>query len=200
MFTQNNPDGLIGAPEFQEVGMRYLIFQEEIGENGTPHLQGYIEMPSPCRFSKFRDILPGAHFEIARGTPDQCKAYCSKEDTRISGPYEIGTFGATQGVRTDMLALRDAVRSGKHGRDLYDDDLVAGSAIKYGRGVDRMAQAYAVQHKRPVVTTTFHYGPPGVGKSHCCKQGDYYLHDGDANNFWLGYAGESTVCVTYLNL
>lgn len=178
--------------ELEAVGGRYLVFQEEMGASGNHHLQGYIEMPSPCRHTKFRDILPGAHWEVARGTGQQCKDYCTKADTRISGPYEVGTM-ATQGQRSDILSLRDAVKSGKRGRELYDDDSVAGAAIRYGRGVDKMVDAYTDPVRRESTSVTFHFGPAGTGKSHCCASSDAYLFDGNAGDFWLLYKGQTKV-------
>lgn len=172
--------------------MKYLVFQEEMGESGNHHLQGYLEMDRPVRHTHFYPLLRRANFEKAYGTGAQNRTYCTKEETRMSGPFEIGTLSGGQGSRSDILALRDAVKSGKRGRELYDDDAVAGSAIKYGRGVVDMVNAYAPRVSRDDLCVTFHFGPAGTGKTFCCDSGDAYYFDGN-NGFWNGYQGEKKV-------
>lgn len=166
----------------------------ERGESGTLHWQGYLEMPKACRFSKFKE-LKGAHFERRQGTPQQADEYCSKEDTRVEGPFRFGEISKGQGTRTDLLSLRDAVKSGKSGLELFDDDAVAGLAIKYQRGVDALVSAYHKPTGRDDITVIFHYGPPGLGKTHCaCDDVENpYFFDGNNSGFWNGYKGEDTV-------
>lgn len=89
-FTLNNPKGLIDEDDIKSWGATYVVYQEEVGESGTLHLQGYIEMPKSVRCTHFVSGLRGSHFERAVGTPEQCKAYCTKDATRVGGPYEFG--------------------------------------------------------------------------------------------------------------
>ena len=55
------------------------IFLEEFGENGTPHLQGYIECPKKCRYQELHlpDVI---HWEKRgkNGTRENNIVYCSK--------------------------------------------------------------------------------------------------------------------------
>lgn len=62
------------------------VFQEEEGENGTPHLQGCFRLKSSIRFSTLKKRFPEIHWEQCRDFV-KAKKYCSKEDTRIYGPY-----------------------------------------------------------------------------------------------------------------
>lgn len=137
-----------------------------MGANGTHHLQGYIEMPKSVRFSHFKG-LEGAHFEKAVGSPQQCFDYCTKTETSVSPPFVYGTLSKGAGSRTDLIRLRDAVRDGKRNRELFDDDVVAGAAIKYQRGVAALATAYSKPTERGDVTVILHFGPPGTGKTYC---------------------------------
>lgn len=179
--------------EMEAWGARYCVYQEEVGKKGTHHLQGYIEMPKPVRWSHFKTPLERAHFEPAKGTSQECTDYCTKEDTRVGGPYIFGKPSGGSGERTDILALRDAIKDGKRGRELFDADGTCGPAVKYARGVGEMVAAYTPKLPRDDVVVTFHFGPPGTGKTHCCMSDDAYMFDGDANGFWNGYNGESKV-------
>lgn len=156
MFTLNNPDGLITIQEFAEWKAKYLVYQEEIAPStGTHHLQGYIEMPRPVRFSHFKS-LEGAHFDICKGTQKECKDYCTKIESRVGGPYEFGELSGGQGSRTDCLQLRNACRAGASKRELYDDDVLAPAAIKFGRAVDDMQRVYRVARPREDLEVCHH--------------------------------------------
>lgn len=172
------------------------MFQEEVGESGTYHWQGYVEMTRPVRPTHFKKTcLEGAHIEIARA-PDAADDYAQKDETRVGGPYIFGVRATGQGQRSDLIALRDAVRDGKRGRALFDDDALAGSCIKFSRGLSAMESAYAPPPmRREHIRVVLHFGPPGTGKSHCAACDGAYYFDGDANSngFWLGYTGQSTL-------
>ena len=176
------------------MGAKYLVFQEEMGEQGNHHFQGYIEMPKTVRFSHFREWMDGAHFKPAKGTSDDNEKYCTKVDdpTYLDGPWRYGVRSQGQGSRTDLLALRDAVKGGKRGRELFDDDEIASQAIKYGRGVESMVRAYSTALPRDDIRVVFHFGPPGTGKTWCCHQPNAYMAK-IVNGFWLNYKGESHV-------
>lgn len=69
---------------------RYAIIGEEgMGAGKTPHLQCYFQMVKQQRMSWMKtNVSERAHFERARGSPEQNIDYCSKEDPL---PWETGT-------------------------------------------------------------------------------------------------------------
>lgn len=62
------------------------------------HWQGYVVMKNPCRFQGVRKALglpDTTHMEIARGSDEENRAYCTKEETRWYEPlfdFETSTF------------------------------------------------------------------------------------------------------------
>lgn len=89
-FTLNNftnDEFKILKNEIEKICLDYRV-QEEIGENGTSHLQGYIHSKTRIRpFEKFSNKR--IHWEKARH-PDEARAYCCKEDT-ATGNYILDT-------------------------------------------------------------------------------------------------------------
>ena len=59
-----------------------MMFQTERGENeGTPHLQGWLEFSVKKRPMSVYKNMPRIHWEKMKGTLSQNIEYCSKTDT-----------------------------------------------------------------------------------------------------------------------
>jgi len=88
--------------------VRYLVAGREVGESGTPHLQGFVWFPTKRRLKAVSDFIGGnAHVEVCRCVPSSIK-YCKKDQAY----FEIGTPSATRGKRSDLDKFKDAVRDG----------------------------------------------------------------------------------------
>jgi len=85
-FTINNPT----AEDEQRLtelchdvrgnGIVYLVYGREIGEYGTPHLQGFVIFRNRKRLRTVRDVLgQRGHYEVARGTASEAADYCKKD-------------------------------------------------------------------------------------------------------------------------
>lgn len=46
---------------------RYVIFGKEVGQQGTPHLQGYLVAEKRLYLTGMKKINPKCHWEVARG-------------------------------------------------------------------------------------------------------------------------------------
>lgn len=73
----------------ENIGADQYIWQEEVGESGTAHLQVFIYFKNPCDFNTVKRWFPTAHIEVAKNNKESIK-YCSKELTRVRGPYVKG--------------------------------------------------------------------------------------------------------------
>lgn len=71
----------------KDIECKYLVFGFEVGESGTPHLQGYIMFEHPQLFSNMKSRLLRSHIEVAKGSATQNINYCIKEhlDKEIAG-------------------------------------------------------------------------------------------------------------------
>ncbi|ESU40852.1 DNA-dependent RNA polymerase beta' subunit/160 kD subunit [Giardia duodenalis] len=124
-FTYNLPDGTEtwtpGEPLSNKV--RYVIWQlERAPTTNQLHVQGYVEFKNATRVAGAQRALglPNtAHFEMRRGTREQARNYCKKDDTRLEGTAwsEKGEWilerGENGGVKKKarLQALRDLVLS-----------------------------------------------------------------------------------------
>ncbi len=59
--------------------VKYLVFQSEVGANGTPHVQFYCMFNVALTARQVHTLLgPRVHFDASRGTPGQNQHYCLK--------------------------------------------------------------------------------------------------------------------------
>ncbi len=91
-FTLNNhtkKDVISISRLFSTYKIKKLIFQEEVGENNTPHLQGVIQFENQFLFENVKLMIPKAHIEKCRNIKASIK-YCSKEDTKAGKCFTFG--------------------------------------------------------------------------------------------------------------
>jgi hypothetical protein len=140
-FTENNYEGHI---TFDPEVMQYLIYSEEIGEEGTPHLQGYVQFINKKRLTAIKkmDTFHRASFRMAIGTVEQNQAYCSKSDTHISGPYEYGS-AVHPGVARSYNDMVNAILDGTFTYETY-----AHQYMRYRNGADALLARVNKKRKR----------------------------------------------------
>lgn len=152
---------------YEDDFLTYAVFQREKGEKcGTIHFQFFVTFKSALRFTRVKEILPyGCHFKPMRSTKAKCRNYCSKGDTRVSGPYEIGEFYEER-ERTDYnMALR-MLHSGFKLSEIWDN--YPALEPMYG---SRFEKIYTRLHNEQCKCTcrnlevVYIYGPERVGKT-----------------------------------
>jgi len=175
---------------------KYIIFGKEVGESGTPHLQGYVSFQNPKKLTALKKLSVRAHWEIARGTPKQASEYCEKD----GDVFEKGTRPLSQ------------IEKGEKEKDRW---AIAFQCVKEGRieeldpeiKCNRLKQIeYAVEReclsKRKLETYShdfqheWYYGKSGTGKSRKAREEnpDAYIKD-PQERWWDGYRGEPTVII-----
>lgn len=201
-FTINNP-----RPFYADVsGCRewdYMVVGNEVGDNGTPHLQGFIAYKVRTRFTTIKKQMMNAHIEpMGRfSTPHLAAEYCKKD-----GDYEeFGTLpdfkgGATGGAAKakNFKSMAELAMANKLD-DILEIDPV--SYVQHYHAYKRIAQ----DHPKPPenlddVCGEWLVGEPGVGKSYTARLNNPEYFDKAINKWWDGYQGEPVVILDDLDL
>jgi len=194
-FTLNNPlDSEIEELKKNVAELKYAVFQLERGNaEGTLHLQGYLCSAKPKRLGGWKSIIGlRAHVEAARGSAAQNRAYCTKEDTRVDGPWEFGTI-PNPGARTDIAGAIETIKEGASLEEIVSNH--PEEFVKYHKGL--MAARLLYQPRRNWKTEVFwFYGETGTGKSRKAYEEypDAYTKM-PTSKWWDGYDGQDTVIV-----
>lgn len=169
----------------------FLSWQIERGKEGTSHVQGYMQCARAVDLGSVRKWLPRAHWEIARGTPEQCIAYTSKESTRVGGPWCWGT-PKKQGQRTDIDAMIGELNAGQFLRAIAIH--YPSNWLRYHRGI-RSYKSILGGIPRPNLSVRIYWGRSGVGKSWRAKSEYPFAADiPETKEGWLGdYTDEGTI-------
>lgn len=170
--------------------IKYLIIGKEQGEQGTPHLQGYIALVKKKRLNPVKALVgQRAHLEVARGSPSQNIEYCSKEGQHVSW----GEVPHGQGSGDVMASIKelaetgnlDAIREQHYGHYLRYQNSILRDITRYGRSNRDAA---------PIVE--IYWGPTGTGKSRKAFEenpGAYWKPYG--NKWFDNYDGQPWVVI-----
>ncbi len=219
VFTLNNyslSDRTFIAEKFEEFCI-YLCYQPEVAPTtGTPHLQGYLCLASPRTIKGVKDTvfntpsLQRVHLELARGTKDQCKEYCNKDESRDPdagfGFVEFGRFEDVparrgQGARNDIHAAAAIIRNGGSLYEVAQDH--PDQFVRYHRGFAALQQTL---QGRPRVRNEggvfepprvfWFWGSTGTGKTHAVfeeNEVDDIYRKPAGNEWWDGYCGQPVI-------
>lgn len=140
-FTINN----YTEEEYQDLlngDYNYIIIGKEIGKEGTPHLQGYLQLPKKKKISGMKKINNRAHWEISRGSPEDNKKYCSEE-----GNFEErGTMGKPGKKKMDMTKAVFQIIDGATTRDLLKEH--GDTFIKNKKKIEEVARQIKREDER----------------------------------------------------
>jgi len=176
---------------------QYLVFGKETGDEGTRHLQGYVQYSTLKSLAQIKKLLPRAHLEETKGRPDQAADYCKKDGDF----FEDGTCPLAPKAKGDKEKRRwDEIRiAAEEGRieDIPDD-------IRFNS--PRLIEYHhsRAQKKIKLPDTEcqhlWYYGEPGTGKSRKAREDhpDAYLKM--CNKWWDDYDNHATVLIEDFDL
>uniref|UniRef100_UPI004048D7F7 hypothetical protein n=1 Tax=Polynucleobacter sp. TaxID=2029855 RepID=UPI004048D7F7 len=170
--------------------VKYMIIGFEIGEQGTEHIQGYLDFENPRALSGLTRLFKFIHWEPRRGTWDEAVNYCKKDNTY----FEYGEPNK-QGDRSDLVKIKDEIMKGAK----VDDIAVENPNLyhQYGRTLNKIEDlAMRKKFRTEMTRGTWYWGPTGVGKSHVAFDGytpeTHYVYPNDGG-WWDGYCQQETV-------
>lgn len=186
-FTLNNP---LPSSSIDEGLTEYQVIGNEVGAEGTPHLQGYVIFKKPYYLTGVKKILARAHWEVAKGSPQQNYEYCTKEGNF----YEKGkmptsrTAGASKKRKADYdLAIQQAKQ-----QKLYQID--SGLLLRHMSSLKQVARDHPPQlADNDHLCGVWIHGPPGTGKSRGARWIYPNAYPKMCNKWWDGYLGEPYV-------
>lgn len=192
-FTLNNytDDDLQWVSTY---GYSYCIFAKEVGESGTPHLQGYMEFPSVKLLTTLHNAHPRVHWEMRKGTQEQAIAYCRYDDypkciVENTVVEEIGEK-KHQGNRTDLIAVAHAVVKKNFVSTEFPEEY-----IKYHKGIEAFKSSlYAHRTESPIVV--WRWGLAGTGKTR--EPYDKHIDSvyiKDSTMWWDGYEQQEAIII-----
>lgn len=213
-FSESAPPFIFREADFLLCDeMTFMAGQEEVGAEGTHHIQFY------CEFSKAMtlraildlDMFLGLHeegysltFLPANASREANLAYVHKDDeTTVADTRFTWGEGRQQGKRNDLLELKRAVDDGASAVTLWDNHF--STMLRYSKGV--LDYKRLKQRARSEKTIVFLFvGPTGTGKSRTmhelalylaaqCGESEYYSFPLKHTGFWCDDYDGHSVCI-----
>lgn len=173
IFVRNNYTD-VDQQLLRDTECTLMVFGREKGEQGTPHLQGFVTFKETFRFPTLSRNMPGFHLEHAK-TQEHAKNYCLKELD-----YEIFDR-RKQGQRSELQAAVADASANVTTKALWRDHTTC--MVRYHRGILAAKRALNPttlypQYKltdfpwAPITdwsTSQIIFGPAGIGKTEFAK-------------------------------
>ena len=173
----------------QVEGLKYSVGQVEKGhKENTTHLQFGVNFDDrhAKRFYTMKKYFPTAYLAMARGSNYDIKVYCTKIDTRVEEPFEIGKFVEMR-KRTDYEEFYSALKSGASNLELMENFYTLFTTMGQDK-IDKQRDLLfnsQYEDKGRNIRTTYIYGAPGTGKTK-----SVYKKYGFSNVFRVSYYGK----------
>jgi hypothetical protein len=187
-----------------------FIGSEEVGEQGTPHLQCYFELKNPMSMAQLHKWPCFAEnpcaLKVANGTAQQNEVYVMKDVEENGSYYEKwGQFSKSregQGKRTDWDRVHELAREGASAQEFCDEvpHLAYAHIGKVPRWIKVHKTAVREWKTRPII----YFGPTRAGKSTLMRSKAAELADefgsgiyskSDSDKWWPDYNGEEVVII-----
>jgi len=167
----------------------YLIYGEEIGEEGTHHLQGFIQYKHPISFRVCKNALGERfHIEKRRGTIQQAIDYCKKDGKyyHVGDPQRISSATQKQ-IWQELIKLSE-----NNELDIIKERYPSyyfryyEKILSFSKGSSNIIEE---------LSNEWWYGQTGTGKSYRLWQQYPDHYQKELNKWWDHYQGQSVVAI-----
>lgn len=194
---------------------KYIVYGREVGANGTPHLQGYVEWKSTKLWSTMKALNPRIHWEERRGSARQAALYCKKGEQSHDEWVRLGVDGidgegsnfgknasvfekgavSQQGKRTELDEIGQAILDGKPLLEVAASN--PGAFIKHSKGIEALHNLTFQPRSRDAPPyVEWRWGLAGVGKTRYCVEKhptSHYIKDGTM--WWPNYTQQEAIII-----
>lgn len=191
-LTINNPNEDWRA-QLQALDPTYCIGQLEKGENGTPHIQALVYYATSKRPSHWKGISCWSKGISAIDAQVRVQHYCSKQDTRIDGPFECGKRPSALERKLDYGEALQKVKEGKW------EEVNPKILIQNLGNLQRLQCQWATAYESPSTRGVWIHGKPGFGKTHFARHKYPNAYIKSQNKWWDGYIAETSVILDDLD-
>lgn len=171
----------------------YMLFGYERGDEGTPHLQGYVHYKDAKTLSAMKKIMPRAHLEIRKGTVDQAVDYCKKEgDFEEFGKKPLSQKEKGEANKSRWRVINEKAKEGDEVWLEQNEPHVYHTGLATFRS-HKKARTLPLDY----VDTPHEWwvGPTGTGKSKKVWE-EYPTHYAkEKNKWWCNYTGQEAVVI-----
>lgn len=187
-FTLNNyveEDFELLEDVFLNENVDYLCYGKEVGESGTPHLQGYIKFKNPRSFKSVVKKHHRWHLEKAIKPPLANKRYCEKQ-----GDFtEFGNSPKGKGKRSDIDIVKEMVKEGKPMSEICDE-VTSYQGLKFAETLKKYKEI-----KRTWKPNVYWFwGASGTGKTRrAYEMFPDAWESGRDGKWWEGYDGHENI-------
>lgn len=158
-YTQEDLERLTKIKDTEEV-VTFLCFQEEMGKNKTPHLQGFIHLKKQNRMSYVKKVLgtEKVHLEVQKGSDEQNLAYCTKSETKIGETIQTTTpldltlkAGRRTDIKNEQAEMIKDIKNGMSMRTIMETHI--DYFLKYNKSVKDLFKEFKPKNIHNVLKT-----------------------------------------------
>ena len=199
IITVNNPSYTL-EEKYDATKHKAIVGQLERGEQGTLHLQAYIEYVNAVRIGSVKRDFLHCHAERRKGTRAQALEYCTKDDTRVEGPWAFGITleraqsiirgGPSNSEKAELLDIKEKIKNGTIEANIADEHFTLW--VRYFKAFERY-RTITTKPRNHEMTVIVIQGPTGTGKSRWALEQYPDAYWKQRSNWWCGYSGQSTV-------
>jgi len=176
VWTLNNPtiDEVKSLEEYASAAfgrVLWMAYSREVGDSGTPHLQGVVSFKSKVRLAGVK-MVPGfdrVHAEVRKGSVAQAYDYLLKGPPVLLKPhFEAGTrpFDPKKSGGKPLQKLIAAIKAGAGVYDMWQDDEINPTLYRSLKSAESFITLENQMKARVAPIVHYYWGESGAGKSY----------------------------------